>query len=232
MKKVIISLACAALALNASAQRAVSSTSSFFSTEKVAQPVTIGIRAGGNLSTFTGDGTDDLKSKFGYNVGVNVDFSIVESFGVQTGVFFTTKGAKSEVSIEDSYGIETYKATSNPMYIQVPILASYRYNINDNLRWEFNVGPYFAFGVGGKITETEEYYDYKDSDEQEIEEEKSDFFGDKTNTFDMGMILGTGLTINKFYVGLQWELGMTHIYDYTNDKTKNSNLSLNVGYNF
>ncbi len=44
-------MAVAAMALTASAQRASSSSSSFFSTEKSDQGVTFGIRAGLNLST-------------------------------------------------------------------------------------------------------------------------------------------------------------------------------------
>ena len=226
---------CAVCALTASAQRA--SSSSFFSTEKVDNPLTIGVRAGGSLSTFTGDGTDGLNSRFNFNVGVNVDYSIMESFGIQTGLYFTTKGAKqdNEYSYYDKYHYTISETTKyNPMYLQIPVLASYRYYINDNLSWEFNAGPYFAFGIGGKIkkegavTATDGY----NSATVPYEEEEADFFNDGTNSFDMGIALGTGLTYNKFYFGIQYEIGMTNIYDSSDYSVKNSNFAFNIGYNF
>lgn len=235
MKKVFLTLMCAVCALTVSAQRA--SSSSFFSTEKVDNPLTIGVRAGGNLSNFTGDGTDDLKSRFGFNVGVSLDYSIMESFGIQTGLYLTTKGAKAD--IEDAGYDEYYYTLSgtkkwNPMYLQIPVLASYRYYINDNLRWEFNAGPYFAFGVGGKIKEegTVTATDGRYSASVPYAEEEVDFFNDGTNSFDTGIVLGTGLTYSKFYFGIQYEIGMTNIYDSSNSSVKNSNFTFNIGYNF
>ena len=37
------------------------------------------------------------------------------------------------------------------MYLEIPVLASYRYNFSDAAQLQINVGPYFAYGVGGKI---------------------------------------------------------------------------------
>lgn len=236
MRKVILSLACAACAISASAQRA--SSSSFFSTEKVDNPLTIGIRAGGNLSTFTGDyfSDVDLKSRFGFNVGVNFDYSIMKCFGVQTGVYFTTKGAKEEWENYYSDYTSTRTVEYNPMYIQIPVLASFRYNLNDNWRWELNAGPYFAFGVGGKYEKERTFTDNRDNSIIEQTSEEVDFFNDNTNSFDMGIAFGTGLTYKKFYFGVQYEIGMS---DLNNDKEdgdyasiKNSNFTFSVGYNF
>lgn len=231
MKKVFLTFMCAVCTLTVSAQRA--SSSRFFSTNQAEKPVTIGIRTGGNLSTFTGDGTDNLKSRFGFNVGVNVDYSIIESFGIQTGLYFTTKGAKNEYVEDYSYGYISGKETANPMYLQIPVLASYRYNINDNLRWEFNAGPYFAFGVGGKLKDewTVTTIDRRNSTIEAYEDEE-DFFDDGINSFDMGIALGTGFTVNKFYFGIQYEIGMTNIYDSSDYSMKNSNFTFNIGYNF
>lgn len=235
MRKVILSLICAACAVTASAQRA--SSSSFFSTEKVDNPLTIGIRAGGNLSTFTGDHFSDvdLKSRFGFNVGVNLDYSIMESFGIQTGVYFTTKGAKYEtVKIHEVYEEVTTKTYNwNPMYIQIPVLASYRYHFNDNLRWELNAGPYFAFGVGGKYKYERTKTSLYDGEVLSSKETEEDFFNDDTNSFDMGIAFGTGLTYKKFYFGVQYEIGMTNLVSDSEDYSmKNSNFTFSVGYNF
>lgn len=236
MRKVILSLACAACAISASAQRA--SSSSFFSTEKVDNPLTIGIRAGGNLSTFTGDFLNDvgLKSRFGFNVGVNFDYSIMKCFGVQTGVYFTTKGAKVERETFHTDDIYTRTWEYNPMYIQIPVLASFRYNLNDNWRWELNAGPYFAFGVGGKYKYERTTTSIHDGDVIQHQESEQDFFGDDIKSFDMGIALGTGLTYKKFYFGVQYEIGMTDMNNAKDDpdyaSIKNNNFTFSVGYNF
>ena len=203
MKKILLSLLCAVFAIGASAQRAGSS--SFFSTEKAENPVVFGLRGGMNISTMAGD--INVSSKIGFNAGLNVDFSIVESFGVQTGLLFTTKGWKED------------DVKANPMYLEIPILASYRYHFTDNLRWEFNFGPYFAYGVGGNYSYDGDSY--------------GDVFGDNGyKRFDAGLALGTGVTISKFYVGLQYEFGLANIVDSDHYSVKNSNFSIGVGYNF
>ena len=53
MKKLFIATICAFMALSVSAQRASSSSSSFFSAEKAESGVRFGIRAGLNLSTLS-----------------------------------------------------------------------------------------------------------------------------------------------------------------------------------
>ena len=62
MKKLFLVAVCALGVLTASAQRASSTSTSFFSTEKADQGVRFGIRAGLNLATMTGDFDESLDS--------------------------------------------------------------------------------------------------------------------------------------------------------------------------
>lgn len=215
MKKTLVSIACALLCtFTASAQRA--SSSSFFSTEKESTPVTLGLRGGLNISNFGGDALD-IDSKLGFNAGVNVDIPIVKSFGIQTGLFYTSKGAKQSAENNDNDA----EVKVNEAYLQIPVLASYRYYIKDDVRWEFNAGPYLAFGVGGKLKESW----------NNISTE-SDWFDDDISSFDMGVALGTGITVNKIYFGIQYEIGMYNMLKDSETSLKNTNFSVNVGYNF
>lgn len=211
MKKILFTIACLISALTISAQRASSSSSSFFSTEKAEQPVTFGIRAGMNIANMTGD-IENNKSRIGFNVGVNVDIPILQSFYLQTGLYATQKGTK----IEDDYYDEEYSA--KPLYLQIPILASYRYNFSDKTQLQFNVGPYFAYGISGKVDDIDFF---GDDDDQ---------FGGKR--FEMGLQIGTGITFNKIYVGAAYEFGLTNAIDEDDYSVKNSNFMINVGYNF
>lgn len=228
MKKIFLTIACAVCALAVSAQRASSSSSSFFSTEKADQPITIGVRAGMNFSNFTGD-IDDLDSRIGFNAGVVVDFPLMQSLYLQSGLFVTQKGAKYEEDGEEM--------KCNPLYIQIPVLASYRYNFSDATQLQVNFGPYLAYGISGKYK-----VEMEDMGKGEI-----DFFGDDDDQFggkrfEVGLQVGAGVTINKFYIGCAYEFGLTNAFDSKWDtdedddpisfKGKNSNFMINVGYNF
>lgn len=211
MKKVLLIAVCAVLSLTASAQRATSQSSSFFSTEKADQPITFGVRVGGNLSTMTGD-IDDVKSRFGFNVGVSVDIPLLQSLYLQTGLYASQKGFKG-----DGYDLK-----ANPLYLEIPILASYRYNFSDATQLQVNFGPYMAYGISGKLKSSEE-----------DEKFETDFFDDNAaKKFDAGLQVGAGVTVSKFYIGCAYQFGLTNISDMDEVDMKNSNFMFNIGYNF
>lgn len=222
MKKIIIVAVCAFCALTASAQRASSSSSSFFSTEKAEGGVQFGIRAGLNMAgmAYEEDNVTVSKdNKTNWHVGIIADIPMMESLYVQTGLYLQNKGYKEKEG--------GYELTANPMYLEIPVLASYRYNFSDAAQLQINVGPYFAYGVGGKIKETD------DGDE-----DKWDCFGDKEDAdwkrFDCGLQIGAGLTIAKnYYIGAAYEFGFSNIAKDSGDgKLKNKNWMFSVGYNF
>ena len=221
MKKIIIVAVCAFCALTASAQRASSSSSSFFSTEKADGGVQFGIRAGLNMAgmAYEEDNvTVSTDNKTNWHVGIIADIPMMESLYVQTGLYLQNKGYKEKEG--------DYELTANPMYLEIPVLASYRYNFSDAAQLQINVGPYFAYGVGGKIKETDEG-----------DEDKWDCFGDKGadwKRFDCGLQIGAGLTIAKnYYIGAAYEIGFSKIAKNSGDgKLKNKNWMFSVGYNF
>ena len=126
MKKIIIVAVCAFCALTASAQRASSSSSSFFSTEKAEGGVQFGIRAGLNMAgmSYEEDNvTVSTDNKTNWHVGIIADIPMMESLYVQTGLYLQNKGYKEKEG--------DYELTANPMYLEIPVLASYRYNFSD-----------------------------------------------------------------------------------------------------
>lgn len=217
MKKILLVFACAASALTMSAQRASSSSSSFFSTEKADGGVQFGIRAGLNLANLSfkeDDYSYSPKSNTTFHVGVIADIPLMQSLYVQTGLFLQNKGAKEEG--------EGYKTTLTPMYLQIPVLASYRYDFSDALQLQVNIGPYFAYGIGGKWKEEE------DGESYEV-----DFFDDRIKRFDCGLQVGGGLTFAQhYYLGVAYEFGFTNIADESDLKVKNNNIMISLGYNF
>lgn len=242
-----------------------SASNSFFSTEKPENPWNFGIRAGLNMSSVStsipgtdADYTDDgFKSKVGFNLGLNIEYSIFKSLSIKSGIYITTKGAKYEYETSDthrySYHTEVekckYDGTLNEYYIQIPVLGSYKYYIKDNFNVEVNVGPYVAYGIAGKSNGKESWRYYLDgvdktssvgngadmSNSYKYNTFGKDYGQEMLKRFDCGLIIGAGVTYNKYYFGLQYDLGMTNLLPSPYSSVysgKNRNLGLNIGYNF
>ena len=95
-------------------------------------------RLGVNFSNLTGDG--DTKALTGFTLGVGMDYGFSENWSLQSGLMFTSKGFK----VKDAF-------KARPIYLDIPILAAYKFNISDNTKFVINAGPYLAFGLGGKV---------------------------------------------------------------------------------
>lgn len=227
MKKFLLVAVCALTTMAVSAQRASSSSSSFFSTEKAETGVQFGIRAGVNFANQTQKVSEEsvsFSSRTAFHVGFIADLPIVESFYIQTGLYLQSKGSKNEYFDEG-----TIKESITPMYLEIPLLASYRYNFSKAAQLQVNFGPYFAYGISGKYKE-----EIVGNEVGEV-----DFFGDDGDNFgakrfDCGLQVGAGMTFAKhYYVGLAYEFGLTNIAHETADGTlKNKNFMISVGYTF
>ena len=172
-------------------------------------------KVGMNMSNFTGDMDTDMK--IGFNVGVGMEYQFSDMWSIQPSLMLTQKGAKIK---EDG---ETMKF--NPMYLEIPVLAAARFAVADNQNIVVKAGPYFAFGVAGKV---------------KVGDDIADFFGDGDDLFggkrfDCGIGVGVAYEIGKFFVGLDGEFGFTNVVDFKSDgvsNPKNMNFSIGVGYKF
>ena len=172
-------------------------------------------KVGMNMSNYTGDMDTDMK--IGFNVGVGMEYQFSDMWSIQPSLMLTQKGAKIK---EDG---ETMKF--NPMYLEIPVLAAARFAVADNQNIVVKAGPYFAFGVAGKV---------------KVGDDKADFFGDGDDQFggkrfDCGIGVGVAYEIGKFFVGLDGEFGFSNVVDFKSDgvsNPKNMNFSIGVGYKF
>lgn len=221
-------LAIAGFAFDSTAQTTVSTKG----TES--KGITWSVRTGLNVSNITD--LDDYKAKAGFHLGVLADIPVpmaVDGFSVQSGLFYTMRGAKYKES-EEGYK-ETEKIASH--YFQIPVYWSYKYDFGSVAVSAFT-GPYIAVGLGGKVKSKYEGEDY-DGESYE-ESEKYDLFGkDKDDSqnfkrFDFGWSLGAGVTFDRIYVGLQYDFGFINMERESEAgyHPKNRNFSLSVGYSF
>lgn len=169
-----------------------------------------GVIAGLNCSTVD---ADDAKSKIGFHVGARAEYNINESLYATASLLYSHKGFKI-----DNY--DDFKA--NAGYLELPIMAGYRWSLNNGLNIFGETGPYFAYGICGKV--------------KFGGDEDCDFFGDEDDTwgakrFDAGWGIHAGVEYSKFQIRVGYELGFTKVWD-GDDSAKNRNLMVSVGYTF
>ena len=178
----------------------VSANAQFFSKEEADEGVRFGVEFGLNRSWYS----RDLLRRYvkhepekGINLGLTVDLPVVKSFYWKTGIFFTQKGY-------DGYKEESdFQLSIN--YLELPILASYRYNFNKSTQLQINAGPYVAYLTaveqGDYKIKHKEYKDYCKDDEE------------YPKLFDFGIQVSEYLRFKKhFLVGLGFEYGLLKPY--------------------
>jgi len=193
-----------------------------------AQKIGYGVQLGGNLSGISQDPEAiDLSTKLGFQVGGFVDYSFANNLFLKANVLFVTKGASYEGTIMGA----KVNLTMNPMYIQVPIVIGYGFNVGDNFKIYANVGPYIAYGIGGKTTT-----EISGTGTSEDGETSEDFFTTDVSKFDFGARLGLGVEIYKsFIIGFDYDLGLSNMNTASNSgdySVKNYTMGLTLGYRF
>lgn len=186
-------------------------------------PVSLGIKGGLNVSTYN---SKDFDSRKGFNAGLTFDVNLPAGFGVFSGLEVNTKGAELE---KDGVGLKM-----NATYMQLPVRLGYRMNLLPGVRTHFAFGPYFAYGIGGKIKGTgtiggDVSFNYDEK-----------IFGDKgLNEFDWGLGVEVGaIFINRIQVRLGYDMGLKNlgkdikVGDTELDKLKNRSIYLSAGLLF
>lgn len=237
-----------------------------FGSASFAQDVNWGVRAGVGFGHALGSvksddyniGDSDFGTKVGFSIGAVADIKLSESFYLQPGLYYVNKGYKNKYEEKDNGS--SYKATVKYglHYFEIPVLASYRHSINNDIVLQGNFGPYIAVGLGGKVknsldiegnlgavniesSSNTSYPAFGVSDK--VDEERGDL-----QRFDFGLSFGVGLTLKEhYYAGIKYDLGLVNMFNtkdehsiyyykyYKNEKAPRSlqgNFSICFGYNF
>lgn len=196
-------------------------------------PLTFGVKAGMNLSNVSGD-FEDSKVKVGFNVGVTLDYALVNDFYLLTGLDFTTKGSK----VGEDGGTDL---KLNLSYLQLPVHVGYKFPIGNDSRILFHAGPYVAFGVDGK------WKAKQGSSEISVGafSDDAEDAGMKMKRFDFGLGFGLGAEFGRINAGINCDFGLINIADFgifdlddwgqfdgSDVSVKNMNVAISVGYKF
>ena len=178
-------------------------------------PVKFGVRVGLNMASASlSDDVDGVSSRIGFSAGAILDIPVSRSFYIQPGLYYSQKGFKFDG--RSRYGSDTKTCTSTQGYVELPVLASYRYDLTDDLQLQVNAGPYFAVRLNNTVDDEE--YDHE-------------YFGSgSSGSVDAGLQIGGGVTYAKhYYAGLGYEWGFI---EQERTHSKNRNFFISIGYNF
>ena len=84
-------------------------------------------------------------------------------------------------------------------FLEVPVLAAYKINLNNNCQLVINAGPYVAYGLFG-------------SDVEWSNGDKTNVF-DTCNRFEAGIEAGAKLVFNRMFVGAYYNRAFTKAID-------------------
>ena len=135
-----------------------------------------------------------------FQVGVIGDFHLGSIVYLQPGILYTGKGTKTQSG--DPSSANYSKATSNPMYIEVPVNLVFKTPAVKNTRFFFGAGPYLGIGVAGKIKNEGKVLGIAYNNERDIE-----FSNDDPTTLEYEEGAGFGI-IKRFDYGLNGTAGI------------------------
>lgn len=173
-------------------------------------PISLNIRGGLNLSTYTG-GLNDTEIAVKQQFGIGLDVAIVDGLYLFTGIDYQAKGTK----IKPKSGSQI---KFNATYLQLPFHIAYKIKLSENIRISAEAGPYLACGLGGKI---------------KSDAGKVNTFGDgRLKKFDMGAGLGLGFEFYRNFIRAGYDYGFINISDIKGTKIRNSNFFIISGFSF
>lgn len=228
--------------------------SDFIDTSNADKQIGIGVRFGINSSSLT----NNFRSVYpsvnkcltewgtGFETGLVVNLNIKNFFTIQPGFLFQNKSLDYTLINSDASNgtLANMFAHSRYYYFQVPILASFRFNLGDDLKLLAEAGPYFGFGLGGD-TKYEQISTVIGEGKSELRylNYKRNFFGKSDgvtvshNKFDWGFKFGVGVLFREHYsFTIYYNAGCKNIANNSvfsvNPVNKTKEWSFTLGYDF
>lgn len=158
------------------------------------------VKAGLNSSNLYGKDTDGSDAKLGFKIGAGCEYAFTESFSLQPSLVLESKGCK----------LGDVKA--NAIYLELPVMAAYRFHLSETTKLVLNAGPYVAYGIGGKTAGVKTF----------------DIEG--VRRFDLGAGVGVAVELGQIVLGLESQVGAISINK--DSSAKNISSALTVGYKF
>ncbi|HKC37052.1 MAG TPA: porin family protein [Chitinophagaceae bacterium] len=209
-----------------------------------AQKSSIILRGGLNLAnvSVTESGRiDDAKMLTSFQVGFIGDVSLCKFASLQPGLLVTGKGSKTQSG--EPTDANYFKATTNPIYLEVPLNVVFKFGANAGPNFFAGAGPYLAIGIAGKNKTEGKFLGSSFSNESDIgwsnddpttlNYEEGAGFG-IMKRFDYGLNGTAGIDLAKVVLSVNYGLGLAKLQSGSDssddDKNKHRILSFTIGF--
>ena len=204
---------------------------------------TIKVEAGANFSNQTtkvDDKSTDGKMMIGYRAGVGAEFGFADGFYVNPGVYFLSRGAKSEA-------IEMLGAKADATLwlhnVEIPVHVGYRAAVAPDMSVSIQAGPWFSYGFLGKVSQKTTITGEgkiadaarkvaETADEVANKGEKNPYKNKVLKPFDLGVGMQAGFEYQQFGLNLGFEYGLLNTSAVEKTKVNNMNFYVGLGYRF
>jgi len=209
-----------------------------------AQKTSAILRGGLNLAnvSITDNGRiDDANTLTSFQVGFVGNISLADFIALQPGFLVTGKGSKTQSG--DPSDVNYFKATSNPIYIEVPLTLVLKGPISGDTKFFAGAGPYLAVGITGKnktegkflgaAFSSEKNIEWSNDDPTTLDYEEGAGFG-IMKRFDYGLNGTAGIETKNIVLSANYGLGLAKLQSGSNssedDKNKHRVLSFTIGF--
>ena len=177
-----------------------------------------------NISTSTSGSTQKNNMLTTFNAGILVRSNQAEQVALETGLLLDGRGSKSE----SGSGANYYKATFNPLYLELPVNVVLRLPLSNATSNIFiNAGPYIAMGIAGKSKVVGQLGGVSINSSKNIQFTSTDPTADdqadsKLKRFDYGANIGAGIDLGKILIKANYGLGLAKINSTQTNNSANN----------
>jgi len=193
-----------------------------------------------NVSYNNNGNIDDANMLLSFHAGIQGDLPITSFLSLQPGLLFTGKGSKTQSG--NTSDANYYRATTNPLYIELPVNLVFKAPVEKDVKFFAGAGPYVAMGVAGKRKadgkifgvgfSSNDNIDFSNDDPTTSGEEGAGFGIMKR--FDYGLNGTAGFEGKNMLFSVNYGLGLAKLQSgsdsNTDDKNKHRVLSFTVGF--
>ena len=186
-----------------------------------------------------------------YHFGFASEYKVNENVYFTADLLFDKKGFTQPIS-QETYGNDFLKHNVSDInvsvnYIEIPILSEFKVKFK-KMNVLFGIGPYIAYGIGGKINLDIESGSASINFSDKIYWSKFDWMRSATlnesivynlgqskiQRFDYGPVVRFGIEYNSFVVSAEYQYGLANLmYEWSKyESMHNQGLGLSVKYLF
>ena len=226
----------------------------FFDTSRSSRIIEGEVHATIGASWFTQNYGDNIPQMQSLNMtpgamvglGARVQLAIHDFFAIGTSlnVNMHNNSLTAIVTSHEPDNTAGFTVDNRYYYVNIPVYASIRFNIADNVRWNVDGGLYYAYGIGGR-SKSNIYITYQNELGQFITEhfyDRDSYFSESApllhdiHRSDYGLHVATGLKFyNHYCINFVAQYGLKNVAEKKNTtdmSVHNLNVSVALGYEF